>query len=49
MEDNMKEVRYDKYCNRCKYDSTEKGEPCNECLEVFAREGTEKPLNFEES
>ena len=50
MEDEYhKEVKFDKYCKACKYEKlSEVKDPCNECLEYGMREGTEKPLYFEE-
>ena len=46
---NMKEVRFDKYCKKCQFDKLKKGfDPCNTCLDVAMREGTEKPEYFEE-
>ena len=48
-EGSYKDVRFDKYCKTCKYgELSEVKDPCNECLEYGMREGTEKPLNFEE-
>lgn len=53
----LKEVRFDKYCKTCKHYahkfpdedfSFEAQEPCNTCLEVGMREGTEKPEYWEE-
>jgi len=50
MDISIKEVRFDKYCKRCKY-SKKSGsdEPCNTCMDTFAREGTIVPLKFKES
>ena len=48
MESNYKEVRFDIYCPACKYRRVmEIDEPCNTCLETGAREGTEKPEQYE--
>jgi len=56
-ESELKEVRFDKYCKTCKHYahkfpnedfSFEAQEPCNTCLEVGMREGTEKPEYWEE-
>lgn len=48
MEENMKEVRFDRYCKLCQHkDLPEQMEPCNECLETGAREGSVKPINYE--
>lgn len=45
---NQKEVYFAEYCSKCKYkDLDEKFDPCNECLDVGAREDTHKPLYFE--
>ena len=45
----MREVRYDLYCPKCKnFKVLETDEPCNECLTECAREGTVKPVKFEE-
>ena len=44
-----KEVRFDLYCEKCKYWSTdEKNEPCSECLEQTLNDASEKPVKFEE-
>lgn len=44
----LKEVNFTKYCFRCKYDTlNEKLDPCNKCLEVSMREGTEVPERYE--
>ena len=48
MEDNYTVVRFDIYCNKCKYkDRDERLNPCNECLEVGARENTHVPEYWE--
>ena len=50
MEEYNKEVNYHKYCEKCKHhELDEVKDPCNECLAEFYREGTEKPLYFEEA
>ena len=41
-------VKFSGNCQKCKHYKVEKGEPCESCLETPAREGTEKPLYFEE-
>lgn len=42
-------VEFSKYCDICKYkDLPETKDPCNECLGVPARYGTEKPEKWEE-
>lgn len=44
----IKEVRFDKYCESCKNWNDGKELPvCDECLEKFTRRGTEKPLKWE--
>lgn len=48
-EGSYKDVLFNKYCKTCKHkDLEEVKDPCNECLEYGMREGTEKPLYFEE-
>lgn len=43
------EIRFDKYCQTCKYaDREERLDPCNDCLAVGSRENSEKPLYYEE-
>ena len=52
----LKEVRFDKWCKSCKHreidvanvDISKTTEPCNSCLEIGMREGTEKPEYWEE-
>lgn len=47
-ENNCKEVRFDKYCESCKYGKLEGfKDPCNECLDNPAIEGSEKPIHYE--
>ena len=49
-DDNTKFVAFDKYCGSCKYRNTSAThDPCNECLNVGGRPGTEVPLYFEEA
>jgi hypothetical protein len=49
MNDWMREVDYATYCPKCKnFKVLETDEPCNECLTECAREGTKKPVKFEE-
>lgn len=46
-----KEVYFDEYCPKCKYekvDDTKGKEPCNECLENPVNLGSRKPVKFEE-
>ena len=45
-----KEVNFMKYCFICMYGPRdEKLEPCNSCLEISMREGTEVPIFFTEA
>lgn len=49
MNDWMREVDYATYCLKCKsFKVLETDEPCNECLTECAREGSKKPVKFEE-
>ena len=49
MENNLKEVRFDIHCKKCKYSKlNESLDPCNECLETGMNEETEKPAYFKE-
>ena len=49
MNDRMREVDYATYCPKCKnFKVLETDEPCNECLTECAREGSKKPVKFEE-
>ena len=42
-------VKFDVYCPKCKHEKLdERLDPCNECLDYGAREGTEIPMKFEE-
>lgn len=44
----LKEVNFMKYCWECTYGPrNEKLEPCNSCLEISMRQGTEVPVFFE--
>ena len=44
-----KVVKFDVYCPKCKYNKLdERLDPCNECLDYGALEGTEIPMKFEE-
>ncbi len=48
MNDDLMFVDFEKYCNSCKHkDLDERKDPCNECLGVPARQGTEKPEKWE--
>lgn len=51
-----KMVRFDKWCKECKHFAhkfpnedfnSEAQEPCNSCLEIGMRTGTEKPIYLE--
>lgn len=45
----IKEVRFDKWCPRCKnWNDGKELLVCDECLEKFTRRGTEKPLKWEQ-
>lgn len=47
---NTKFVNFEKYCQMCKYsDTSPTADPCNDCLAVGAREGTEEPVEFKEN
>lgn len=47
--DNVKEVRFDLYCNKCIHeDKPETERPCCDCLEIPSRESSHKPEKFEE-
>lgn len=49
MEDNYKEVYFDKYCKTCKYENVaEEMEPCHECLENPVNLYSHKPVKWEE-
>lgn len=49
MDDNMKEVYFSEYCEKCKnHDTKETDEPCNECLDIPMRYNSHKPEKFEE-
>lgn len=51
----LKEVRFDKWCEICKHrsinvdqvDISKTTDPCNSCMEIGMREGTEKPERWE--
>jgi len=46
----IKEVRYDKYCETCKHWNNGEEIPfCDECLEESMRNGTEVPSKWEKS
>ena len=47
MNNDPKFVEFHKYCPSCKYQEKEGYEdPCNECLSIAARKGTEVPENY---
>lgn len=49
MEEHEKMVFFDKYCTKCKYETTEEtDDPCNECLSSYTNFETRKPVKFEE-
>ena len=53
MDNNLKFVEYDKYCNKCinykeNENDPEKDCKCDECLAVPALPNSHKPLNFKE-
>ena len=44
------EVRFDIYCELCKYkDTSENDDPCNDCLTEPFNINSHKPVNFEEA
>lgn len=46
-EENTKFVDFEKYCAACKHrELDEYKDPCNQCLEIGARVGTDKPDNY---
>lgn len=48
MENDIQMVDFKKYCKTCKYEKTKEiKDPCNECLDVGAREGTCRPERWE--
>lgn len=50
-DNDYKEVAFNKYCPKCKYekiDDTKGKEPCDECLDNPVNYGTEVPAKFEE-
>ena len=49
MEYPNKEVRFDLYCDRCKYkEKDDYGEPCFSCLDEPVREYSHRPINWKE-
>lgn len=49
MAGNTKFVDFEKYCETCEYEKKkDTDDPCNECLDTCAREGTDKPEMWRE-
>lgn len=49
MNEDYKQVYFDKYCKLCKHEKLEeKFEPCNECLGEPVNTGSRVPVNWEE-
>ena len=47
MDNSYKEVRFDKYCQSCiSKDLTGSNEPCNSCIAMPMRYGTEVPYKY---
>lgn len=45
---NMKFVDFETYCKTCEHkNKKESRDPCNECLDICAREGSSKPERWE--
>lgn len=50
IENELKEVRFDIYCEKCKFAGTSESEdPCFECLDEPVNIDSEKPVNYKES
>lgn len=48
MEYDNKEIDYGSYCGKCKYEKMkDHQDPCEECLTIFFREHSTKPVKFE--
>lgn len=49
--DSAKQVEFYGHCDKCKHHTSDDvySETCDECLDEPVREGTCKPLNFEEA
>lgn len=48
MDENMKDVDFDKYCKTCKNEKLkEEEDPCYECLTEGARQDSHKPARWE--
>jgi hypothetical protein len=49
MSENLKEVRFDIYCEKCKHkDLPENEDPCWDCLTEPVNESSKKPVYFVE-
>lgn len=49
MNQDYQEVRFDKYCENCKYSKTpETEDPCDECLNCPMNFESNKPVNWKE-
>ena len=49
MSENLKEVRFDIYCKKCKYkDKPENEDPCWDCLVETVNQNSHKPVYFKE-
>ena len=49
MDERYREVRFDAYCEKCKYkDKSEEESPCDVCLDNPLNLYSEKPINFKE-
>lgn len=43
-----KEVYFDQYCPKCKYNTlSESNDPCHDCLNYGYNKNSHKPVNFE--
>ena len=50
IQENTEMRNFPLYCPKCKnFKVLETDEPCNECLTECAREGSKKPVKFEEA
>ncbi|MDO4557307.1 MAG: hypothetical protein Q4B70_19510 [Lachnospiraceae bacterium] len=49
MDNNKKEVDFEKYCKMCKDRNTvEINDPCNDCLDYPYNVNSQKPVNYKE-
>ena len=49
MAENLKEVRFDQYCETCKHKNVpDVKDPCNECLSEPCRLNSHRPVKYEE-